>query len=434
MPNESISNNHNRTRLSRKSSNAGSDHGEASRLTVQDLLRLPIKKRSLTWQEGQAKSVTLVVTENCQLRCRYCYVLHKNSRKRMSFDVARRTIDYLIEQRQLFTDKALILEYIGGEPLLEIDLIDQISDYLKIQLYQHDHPWFDNYRFSISTNGLLYDDPRVQRYIRKNATHLSLGITIDGTPRKHDLQRVYPNGKGSYADVIRNVPLWLKQFPGASTKVTVASEDIPYTCESVLHLFSLGIREVNINVVFEDVWKEGDDVEFEKQLIALADAIVDQQLYRDHVCSFFNEHIGFPIDKAREQNWCGSGRNMIAVDTKGVFYPCNRFLPFTLSNKTPRVIGNCYDGIDMNKLRPFYALNRSCQSLPECMECEVASGCAWCVGHNYDTADTDTVFQRATSICKMHKARVRANQYYRKRLVEKVGDGRTGVKNVRSGV
>lgn len=72
--------------------------------------------------------------------------------------------------------------------------------------------------------------------------------------------------KGSYEDVVKNLPLWLEQFPGAGTKVTVSSEDIPYIKESVLHLYSLGIHEVNINCVFEDVWKEGDDVLFENNL------------------------------------------------------------------------------------------------------------------------------------------------------------------------
>ena len=53
-----------------------------------------------------------------------------------------------------------------------------------------------------------------------------------------------------------------------------------------MHLFSLGIHEVNINVVFEDVWKEGDDLLFENQLLQLADAIIDSELYSDYACSF----------------------------------------------------------------------------------------------------------------------------------------------------
>lgn len=92
-----------------------------------------------------------------------------------------------------------------------------------------------------------------------------------------------------------------------------------------------------------------------------------------------------------------------------------------MSNKKPRPIGNCFDGINMNKLRPFLALSRTAQSTEECINCEVASGCAWCSGLNFDEADTDTIYQRATYICKMHKARVRANNYFWNKLKEKTG-------------
>ena len=110
-------------------------------------------------------------------------------------------------------------------------------------------------------------------------------------------------------------------------------------------------------------------------------------------------------------NWCGAGK-MLAIDCKGNFYPCHRFTPFSLVNKKAISIGNCFEGIDNNKLRPFLSLDLSTQSSTECINCKVATGCAWCQGANYDSADNDTIYQRATYLCKMHKARVRANNYY----------------------
>ena len=56
----------------------------------------------------------------------------------------------------------------------------------------------------------------------------------------------------------------------------------------------------------------------------------------------------------------------------------------------------------------------------KCIDCEVASGCAWCQGENYDAAHTHTVFERSTAICLMHKARVRANNYYWNKLYRKL--------------
>ena len=188
----------------------------------------------------------------------------------------------------------------------------------------------------------------------------------------------------------------------------------------MLHLYSLGIHEVNINCVFEDVWKDGDDKLFEQQLTELADAIIDGGYYTDFACSFFTEQMGKPMDCQNDnQNWCGAGR-MLAVDAEGNFYPCTRFAQYSLRSKKAWIIGNVHNGIDKNRLRPFLTLDRCTQSTDKCINCEVASGCAWCQGENYDAADTPTVYQRSTAICKMHKARVRANNYYWNKLYRKL--------------
>ena len=385
-----------------------------------------------SWQHGTAKIITFIVTKDCQLACKYCYLVGKNAKERMSWETAKAFIDYVLGHEEKFREESVVWDFIGGEPFLEIELIDKICDYLKTRMFELDHHWFNSYRFSFSTNGINYHTPEVQRFIAKNRDHLSIGITIDGTERKHDLNRVWkqpvadsngltlPSEHGSYKDVVRNIPLWLKQFPEAGTKVTISSADIPYITESVLHLYNLGIHEVNINVVFEDVWQEGDDLRFEEQLMALADAIIDGGWYSDHACSFFSEHIGKPLDPERDnQNWCGAGR-MLSVDAAGNLYPCTRFAHYSLRSKKALVIGNIKDGINDNLLRPFLTLDRTTQSPQKCLDCEVASGCAWCQGENYDAAQTDTIFERSTAICLMHKARVRANNYYWNKLYRKL--------------
>ena len=376
-----------------------------------------IYRKASTWQSGKAKNITFIVTKDCQLACKYCYLVGKNAKERMTWEVAKAAIDYILEQEEEFPEESVIFDFIGGEPFIEIELIDRICDYLKTEMFRRGHHWFNSYRFSFSTNGINYHEEKVQRFIEKNYSHLSIGITIDGTQRKHDLNRVYKgNGRGSYNDVVRNIPLWLKQFPGAATKVTISSADLPYIKESVLHLYGLGIHEVNINCVFEDVWQEGDDRLFEDQLTELADEIIDREYYKDYACSFFSEHIGKPLDKVKDnQNWCGAGR-MLSIDAAGNFYPCTRFAQYSLRSKQARIIGNIHTGIDQNRLRPFLTLDRCTQSPRQCLECEVAAGCAWCQGENYDAAETDTIYQRATAICWMHKARVRANNYYWNKL------------------
>ena len=380
-----------------------------------------IKKRSKDWKSGASKTITFIVTKDCQLACKYCYLVGKNSKERMSFEVAKKAIDYILSHEAEMLEESVVFDFIGGEPFLEIELIDKVCDYIKTEMFRLNHHWFNSFRFSFSTNGINYHEKKIQNFVNKNRNHLSIGITIDGTQRKHDLNRIYKaSSKGSYQDVVKNIPLWLQQFPNAATKVTISSPDIPYISESVIHLYSLGIHEVNINCVFEDVWKEGDDKAYESELLKLADIIIDNDYYKEYACSFFSETIGKPLDKVKEnQNWCGAGK-MLAIDAAGKFYPCTRFAQYSLRDKKECVIGDIENGIDYNKLRPFLSLDRCTQSTNECVDCEVAGGCAWCQGENYDAADTYTFFQRATAICKMHKARVRANNYYWNKLYRKL--------------
>lgn len=388
-----------------------------------------IKDSIRPWMDGTSKNITFIVTKDCQLACKYCYLVGKNAKERMTWDVAKKAIDYILENKD-FKEESVVWDFIGGEPFLEIELIDRICDYIKTEMYRLNHRWFNSYRFSFSTNGLNYHTDKVQEFIQKNMTHLSVGITIDGTKEKHDLNRIWKrtesdglsesSERGSYNDVVKNIPLWLTQFPHAGTKVTISSEDLPYVKDSVLHLYSLGIHEININCVFENVWKDGDDVLLEEQLIGLADEIIEKGYYKDYTCSFFSEMIGKPLDKELDnQNWCGAGR-MLSIDSAGRFYPCTRFAQYSLRDKDALIVGDIYTGINKNRLRPFLALDRCTQSLPECVDCEVASGCAWCQGENYDSADTPTIYQRSVAICKMHKARVRANNYYWNKLYRKL--------------
>ena len=370
------------------------------------------------WLDGKAQTVTFIVTEDCNLRCKYCYEVHKNNKNRMSFETAKKAVDYVLGNPDIFSSKGVIWDFIGGEPLLEIDLIDKIIDYIKLKTFKMNHPWFAMNVINFSTNGTLYDEKKVQRFIAKNKDKCSFGLTIDGTKAKHDLQRVYPDGSGSYEDVVKNAILWIKQFPTAATKVTFSSDDLKYLKESIIHLWKLGIKTVPANVVFEDVWKDGDDLIFEQQLKELADYIIDNKLWDEYNVTLFDDKIGTPLlPERKEENRCGTG-NMIAVDGKGDFYQCLRYSSYSLQNCEGSVIGNVDDGIDFDKIRPFIGLTYVNQLDDECKNCEIAEGCTWCQAHCYDESKGETNYKRSKSTCKMHKASYRANEYYWGRLRE----------------
>lgn len=366
------------------------------------------------YKGGIYQNVTICVTEDCNLRCKYCYMVHKNNFNKLTFDTAKKIVDFVLDQPPAFN--AVVWDFIGGEPTLEIELIDRICSYIIEQLDARNHIWKQDYMFSMSTNGILYRSPRVQEFIKKYYMHLSIGITIDGIKEKHDLQRVDKNGRGSYDTVLQSVQLWKKQFPNSSTKVTFASADLKYLADSIIHLWNLGIKRIPANVVYEDVWNDGDEIIFEEQLVKLADYIIDNKLWSEYSVRFFDYTVGMPLSEAASRhNFCGSGK-MLAFDCNGKIYPCIRFLDFCMPDDSTNIccIGDVDTGIDSDRRHAFDFLSVDLLNDEECRNCPVARGCFSCAGNNY--GEYGTIFIRTKHHCKMHKAQARANKYFWDRM------------------
>ena len=117
----------------------------------------------------------------------------------MSWATAKAAIDYILMHEDFFKEESVIWDFIGGEPFLEIELIDKICDYLKTEMFRLNHHWFNSYRFSFSTNGINYDSPKVQNFIYQLI--------------------VYPKDTCFELCTFHfiNSPMWQSLFPGQST-------------------------------------------------------------------------------------------------------------------------------------------------------------------------------------------------------------------------
>jgi sulfatase maturation enzyme AslB (radical SAM superfamily) len=127
----------------------------------------------------------------------------------MTFNTAKVFIDKLLnnEFEILNLDKifAISVEFIGGEPLMEIELIEEIWEYFMTQMILLEHPWVYNIRMSICSNGILYETPKVQKFFNKYHNFISFSVSIDGNKELHDSCRVDLNGNGSYDTVVSTV-------------------------------------------------------------------------------------------------------------------------------------------------------------------------------------------------------------------------------------
>ena len=377
------------------------------------------------YQTHYIKNITFQVTEDCNLGCSYCYQICK-SKNKMTFDTAKKIIDYLFVERENpqseFCEektKGFVFDFIGGEPFLEIDLIEQICDYFEERLLQYpDSPWIINHAYSFSTNGTLYFTPKVQHYINKYREYLSISITIDGCKELHDQCRVFRGtNEGSYDIAIRAALNELHNNHNGATKITMAPANIKYVAKGLINMLSLGFTIININCVFEEGWQLSDAQELYNQMNIVSKYLIDNNLKDKVYIAIFDAGKYRPISEdTLAHNWCGvSSRTMTAFNYKGDMYPCIRFMESSTGyNVEPFIVGNIEHGLcgtpeEKEKYEKVSSLTIENMSPQKCIDCSIGSGCAWCTGYCYQRGDIEhkTLFN-----CQMYKAQALACKKY----------------------
>ena len=145
---------------------------------------LSVAGRVVTAKDGKLETKLVDVDRDLLVIPSVAIHMNRNANDGMSYNAA---VDMLLaadeRTNQYITSTevaGVVLDFIGGEPLLEVELIDQILDYFVAQTFRLHHPWATRWKASMSTNGTLYFCPEVQRFLDKWAKHLSLSISIDG--------------------------------------------------------------------------------------------------------------------------------------------------------------------------------------------------------------------------------------------------------------
>lgn len=369
-----------------------------------------------------ARSVTLQVTDACNLKCTYCYQINKHENY-MSLEDAKKFIDMILEGDNEYCkiedSLGMTLEFIGGEPFLAIDLINEITAYTFRRMYEMNHPWATRTRISICSNGVLYFDKKVQDYIRKYNKLLSFSISIDGNKELHDSCRVFPDGSGSYDKAMAAVKHYREtygEFTG--TKMTLAPANIMHTFEAVKSMIENGYQDINLNCVYEEGWTKKDANIYYYQLKQLADYLLDNDLYTEDgvYVSRFEKTNYLPMNPNDDENHCGGLGAMISINYTGKIFPCIRYMESSIGPDIPEVvIGDLATGIMKSDkytalVNEMKACTRSTQSTEECFYCPIASGCGWCSGYCYQYYKK--FGKRTTFICDTHKAEALAANYY----------------------
>ncbi|MGN0706563.1 MAG: radical SAM protein [Faecalibacterium sp.] len=376
------------------------------------------------------REITFQVTSGCNLRCGYCYEHHKGH-QRMSLDTAKDICNLILDmfehrdnESDFINDRsiAVVLSFIGGEPLLEAALIERICDYWFAEVYRRRLPLAPFTRISFATNGLLWFDPEAQHLIQKYHDQMSVTVSIDGVRELHDRFRVDENGKGSFSAAFRAFQDG-KKYGWYNSKMTFVPASFQYIFDSVKMMVEEGCTKIACNYAYEPEYSEQDAAALYAQLKKLADWIIDEN--KDVYVTMLGDHVGYP-DELNDRNFCGGTGEMLAFAPDGKAYPCIRYAPISIGEeKAEKVCIGDHKGLWATKPQQevrdkLGAITKTSQSPEKCLTCPVAAGCGWCSGYNYEC--TGTPDHRITHICLAHKARSLACAYYYNRRYLKIGD------------
>ena len=365
-------------------------------------------------------SVTFQVTNDCCCKCSYCYEINKKN-EYMSSEVADKCID-LIFQMSTEDNKNLpisintnqiIFEFIGGEPFMNIEIIDYICTKILDKMILENHRWLDNFTFLITSNGAYHFTPKVQQFLDKFNGLLDIGITIDGPEETHNFNRKYLNNKGNFKDAWdANQNLRQRNIGGYKTKFTIVPSNLKDLYKSFLFFYNNDFSEILMTVANEYEWTPQQAKIFYYELKKIGDFLLQQKNENmDIALNLFNNKFGIPLEPQNIDCWCGATSSMIAFSPSGKIYPCIRFMESSLDNFTqPFQIGDYTFGIDIEKYKPLLKVNRRSKEDNECFNCPIHFGCPDCEAWNYQ--QYNQLNKKSKNICYMFKAQILANTYF----------------------
>lgn len=368
---------------------------------------------------------TINTTENCNLRCKYCYEVSKRSRN-IDFELCKKFIDMVTGPQDDFTpmmkklsQEGMIFDFIGGDSLIDPQLLDRIARYITYRLNITQHPARNKWRMSISTNGTLFEREDVRAFCEKWRNLLSIGVSVDGCPEIHDKYRVFPTEKGTLSVINKWIPWYREVFPvqSESTKSTCSKASIPYLYKSLVYLHEdMGYKYINQNFIMEDTGCTEEDYRLlDEQMEKCVRYVLDHrhEMYWSMIDRLYLERRN-PDSPIPDVARCGSGC-MPCLSLDGLIYPCFRWLPISQPDgKAPEIAvsGNTRTGQWFPDVFDFISegsKRSSCTKDEKCLKCEYEPCCPYCIGGCYAEYGE---FRRTTHICEITKIQAKWAEIY----------------------
>ena len=349
---------------------------------------------------GVVKALCLHVAHVCNLNCSYCFASqgkYSGERAVMSLDVGKRALDFLIENSG--TRHNLEVDFFGGEPLMNFDVVKELVAYAR----ERERETGKNFRFTLTTNGVLIDDDVID-FANRECSNVVL--SLDGRREVHDRYRVDYAGNGSWEKIVPKFQKLVEARGGKDYYMrgtfTHANPDF---LNDIKEMLSLGFRELSMEPVVTapgdpSALTEEDLPVVLRQYEELAELMLEKHREGDPF-TFYHYMIdlkGGPCIYKRVSG-CGSGTEYMAVTPWGDLYPCHQFV-----GAEKFKLGNIWDGVDNKQIQDEF-MSCNVYARPECRDCWAKLYCSGgCAANAYHATGAITgVYEYG---CKLFKKRM----------------------------
>ena len=324
---------------------------------------------------GVVKALCLHIAHTCNLNCAYCFASqgkYHGERALMSFEVGKQALDFLVANSG--TRRNLEVDFFGGEPLMNFDVVKQLVAYARSIEKEHNK----NFRFTLTTNGVLIDDDVID-FANKEMSNVVL--SLDGRKEVHDRFRVDYAGNGSYDNIVPKFQKMVEARGGKNYYMRgTFTHHNPDFLEDIKQMLDLGFNELSMEPV---VCASGDPSELTEadkavvlsQYEQLAELMVERDK-QGKPFTFYHYMIdlkGGPCVYKRISG-CGSGTEYMAVTPWGDLYPCHQFV-----GDDKYLLGNVFEGVKNTAIQDEF-LQCNVYSRKECHDCWAklycSGGCA----------------------------------------------------------
>lgn len=303
-------------------------------------------------------SFTIYMTTACNFRCSYCYEDFKEN-SQLNEKSLRETLDFIFNYGE---NEKISLVFLGGEPLLNKEMIYQSIDYI--------NKYYPNrvVKYHITTNGSLVDEDFIE-FMRENNFHVRL--SFDGNKLSHELNRISKDSDSCYEKILENIQKVHRSQLSYEIRMTIAHNTIPYMFENIRFLHERGLS--NIGMIMDVRLNLSEDLkkEFKSQVEKISAYYIQEYDKNSKLTidQFDGKLLQFLCDFGNCFSMCDAGINNYKIMPNGDIYPCS-----FLTNNNKFIIGNIHNGVDIQKSRNI-AISLFDKYDAKCKGCQIRDFC-----------------------------------------------------------